>query len=126
MPIKKPCAQPGCSSLVLRGYCDRCAPKHNTALIAERARPSAAARGYGRRWQKTSAARLDKHPWCVDPYKVHKLFPEPATVTDHVIPHKGNMTLFWDPTNWQSLCDRCHNTKTAFEDGGFGVAVPKG
>ena len=24
--------------------------------------------------------------------------------------HKGNLDLFWDQSNWQSLCDRCDKT----------------
>jgi 5-methylcytosine-specific restriction protein A len=46
-----------------------------------------------------------------------------ATVVDHIIPHQGDMTLFWDAdSNWQSLCKTCHDRKTATEDGGFGRA----
>lgn len=44
----------------------------------------------------------------------------PATVTDHIIPHKGDQHLFWDFLNRQSLCRSCHSKKTALEDGGFG------
>jgi 5-methylcytosine-specific restriction protein A len=33
-----------------------------------------------------------------------------ATVVDHVVPHRGDMALFWDPKNRQSLCDTCHNS----------------
>jgi 5-methylcytosine-specific restriction protein A len=100
--------------------------------MLSKARPSAAARGYGPRWRKTSSGWLLKHPWCADPYKVHQRFPEPADCTDHIIPHKGNMALFWDPKNWQSLCGTCHSRKTASEEGGFGndvrgqKAVPAG
>jgi 5-methylcytosine-specific restriction protein A len=43
-----------------------------------------------------------------------------ATVVDHIIPHKGDMGLFWDKANWQSLCKPCHDSKTRLEDGGFG------
>lgn len=42
----------------------------------------------------------------------------PATVVDHITPHKGNSELFWDSANWQSLCESCHNRKTAGEDMG--------
>ncbi|MFR3634507.1 MAG: HNH endonuclease [Sutterella sp.] len=35
-------------------------------------------------------------------------------------PHKGDMALFWDQSNWQPLCHTCHSKKTAREDGGFG------
>jgi 5-methylcytosine-specific restriction protein A len=44
----------------------------------------------------------------------------PATVVDHIEPHKGDMVKFWDETNHQGLCTPCHNSKTAREDGGFG------
>jgi 5-methylcytosine-specific restriction endonuclease McrA len=43
-----------------------------------------------------------------------------STVADHIIPHKGNWTLFCDLNNLQGLCDPCHSIKTAAEDGGFG------
>lgn len=38
-----------------------------------------------------------------------------ATVVDHVEPHRGDWQLFIDPANHQSLCERCHNRKTARE-----------
>lgn len=41
-------------------------------------------------------------------------------MVDHIIPHKGDMTLFWDPDNWQSLCFWCHdNTKRQIERYGY-------
>jgi 5-methylcytosine-specific restriction protein A len=43
-----------------------------------------------------------------------------ANVVDHIKPHKGDQALFWCRDNWQSLCKRCHDYKTATEDGGFG------
>ena len=46
-----------------------------------------------------------------------------ATLTDHIVPHKGDMKLFWDSANHQSLCHDCHSFKTAREDGGFGRLV---
>lgn len=47
-------------------------------------------------------------------------------MVDHIIPHKGDQSLFWDQMNWESLCARCHGLKTATEDGGFGrEAKPK-
>ncbi|MGM9590559.1 MAG: HNH endonuclease signature motif containing protein, partial [Faecousia sp.] len=36
----------------------------------------------------------------------------PATVVDHIIPHRGDRKLFWDESNWQPLCKDCHNRKT--------------
>jgi len=43
-----------------------------------------------------------------------------ATVVDHIKPHRGDKTLFWERSNWQALCKQCHDIKTAKEDGGFG------
>jgi 5-methylcytosine-specific restriction enzyme A len=37
----------------------------------------------------------------------------PAFAVDHVVPHRGNRTLFWDEqNNWQALCHSCHSKKT--------------
>ena len=33
----------------------------------------------------------------------------PAQVTDHIKPHKGDEALFWDVSNWQSLCKQHHD-----------------
>lgn len=38
-----------------------------------------------------------------------------AQHVDHIIPHRGDLRLFWDRTNWQGLCVGCHNRKTAQE-----------
>ena len=41
----------------------------------------------------------------------------PATVLDHIEPHKGDMTRFWDSTNWQGLCEWCDkNLKRSIEN----------
>ena len=39
-----------------------------------------------------------------------------ASVVDHIIPHRGDAKLFWDESNWQSLCKSCHDHKTMTED----------
>jgi 5-methylcytosine-specific restriction protein A len=122
---KKPCARAGCPNVVDRGFCAEHASS-SSAAMSERERLSAAKRGYGRKWQKYSAARLKSHPLCVDPDKRHDGRQVAATCTDHVIPHKGNMVLFWDRKNHQSLCDGCNAYKAAREEGGFGNTVRPG
>ena len=67
-------------------------------------RPSARERGYTRQWETARKEWLHFNPICAHPGCVN-----PATVVDHVTPHKGDMKLFWDKTNWQSLCAPCHN-----------------
>jgi 5-methylcytosine-specific restriction endonuclease McrA len=41
-------------------------------------------------------------------------------IVDHIVPHKGDQTLFWDRANWRPMAKACHDSKTAREDGGFG------
>ena len=36
----------------------------------------------------------------------------PATVVDHIVPHRGDKKLFWDQSNWQPLCKEHHDKKT--------------
>ena len=79
----------------------------------DRQRPSAARRGYGPRWRRARAAYLACHPLCVPCAAAGRL--EPATVVDHVVPHRGDQKLFWDEANWAALCKRCHDAKTARE-----------
>lgn len=67
---------------------------------------------YGYKWKRQREAFLRINPIC----KCGKV----ATVVDHIIPHKGNVNLFWDQENWQPMCTVCHNRKTATYDGGFG------
>ena len=122
---KRPCARPGCPALVTKGYCDGCkVTQHHDAR-----RESAAKRGYDRRWQGYSRRRLRAHPVCeglrLQPGGEVVINTHPgrvvlATLTDHILPHKGDRELFWAAWNHQSGCDACHNTKTAKEDGGFG------
>jgi 5-methylcytosine-specific restriction protein A len=80
-------------------------------------------RGYGAAWQRARDAFLSANPLCVECLKEGK-GPMAANVVDHIIPHKGDHTLFWDQeNNWQALCKRHHDAKTVREDGGFGNRV---
>jgi 5-methylcytosine-specific restriction protein A len=83
-------------------------------------RPSAAARGYDRRWQRYRLAFLREHPLCEceECKAVGRLLP--SSIVDHVIPHRGDMELFWDPGNHQAMSKPCHDRKTALCDGAFG------
>jgi 5-methylcytosine-specific restriction protein A len=83
-------------------------------------RGSAHARGYDHRWQVARERFLSREEnlFCKRCEAEGKTIA--ATIVDHVVPHRGNRTLFWDETNWQALCKPCHDRKTATEDGGFG------
>ena len=107
---KKPCAHPACPELVENGqkYCE----KHRT-LHPEETR-SASSRGYGRSWQHVSRQFLAAHPLCTRCLAEGRY--RKATVVDHIVPHCGDTTLFWDRGNWQPLCKSCHDLKTGTQD----------
>ncbi len=112
---------PGCTELVTEGsYCD----KHKKVAVQyrEENRKTAAERGYDSRWRKAREGYLKAHPLCVLCESEGEYVA--ATVVDHIIPHKGDKKLFWNRKNWQSLCKRHHDIKTAREDGGFGNRRP--
>lgn len=71
-------------------------------------RGSAASRGYGHAWRKAREGFLRSHPLCVMHQRQGKSVP--ATVVDHITPHRGDMGLFWDKGNWQALCAACHDS----------------
>ena len=72
------------------------------------ARPSARQRGYDTRWDKARRAFLSSHPWCAECAK--RGVSTPATVVDHITPHRGDNALFWSKANWQVLCTTCHSS----------------
>lgn len=77
-------------------------------------RQSASQRGYDSRWRRESKIYLGHNPLCVKCKEQDKV--TAAEVVDHIVPHKGDPDLFWDQTNWQALCETCHNTKTYQEN----------
>ena len=119
MPMKplRTCSKPGCPNLTSQGsYCEQ--HKKQDRKEQDSRRGSAAERGYDGRWQKARLLYLKQHPLCV--HCQTESTTRAATVVDHVVPHKGDKQLFWDENNWQALCKRCHDVKTASEDGGYG------
>ena len=77
---------------------------------ADHMRGGAAERGYDGRWRKARIAFLQRNPLCVECMRKGVL--TPATVVDHIIPHRGDKDLFWNEENWQALCTSCHDRKT--------------
>lgn len=80
---------------------------------------SSSARGYGHRWKLARAGYLRKHPLCIFCERQGRI--TAATVVDHIVPHKGDMTLFWDSGNWQPLCKHCHDSVKARMEAGRDV-----
>ena len=58
-------------------------------------------------WRKAREAQLRAHPLC----RMHMELGQTvaATVADHIVAHRGDMDLFLDHANLQSLCKPCHD-----------------
>jgi 5-methylcytosine-specific restriction protein A len=61
-----------------------------------------------KRFRRLRHSYLLRHPFCIECGAV-------GCVVDHRIPHRGDATLFWSQSNWQTLCLSCHGRKTATE-----------
>ena len=104
---KRPCRYPGCPNLCKKGvYCE----EHRKEWSHDALRGGAAVRGYDAKWREARALFLRQHPLCVECLKENKI--TPATVVDHIVPHRGDQKLFWDQDNWQPLCKDHHDIKT--------------
>lgn len=80
----------------------------------QESRGSARQRGYDAQWDKAARIYKRQFPLCCGCKAAGRI--EPATVVDHIVPHKGNADLFWDSGNWQPSCDWHHNVvKAALE-----------
>lgn len=83
---------------------------------------------YDSRWTKQRNYYLKTHPTCVMCDKAGKVVP--ATIVDHITPHRGDLGLFWDMDNWQSLCKLHHDStkqrmeKTGVMIGGYKDGTP--
>lgn len=111
----RPCRHAGCPELTRDGWCPKHKPRHQRRASADyhswymlpiwttRLRP----------------AQLLREPWCRECARAYP--PDDprhrtrATVVDHIVPHRGDWEKFIDPANYQSLCKRHHDQKTALE-----------
>lgn len=108
---KRPCRHPGCREFCDSGnvYCK----VHNKEMSHDAYRGTSSSRGYGWEWQIARKAWLRQHPLCVMCKAEGRIVA--ASVVDHIVPHRGDKELFWDKSNWQSLCAMHHNDKTGHE-----------
>jgi 5-methylcytosine-specific restriction enzyme A len=108
----RPCAHSGCAALISIGrYCHM---HSSDALQYDRYRGNSSARGYGGKWRTARLSYLSANPLCV--MCMAKDIIASADVVDHIKPHRGDMVLFWDMSNWQSLCYSCHNSTKQREE----------
>lgn len=73
------------------------------------------------RWQYLRRAQLQRVPYCERCRSRGQL--RPATVCDHVTPHRGDPVAFWRGP-FASLCERCHNSaKQSEESRGYSLEI---
>lgn len=110
MPIKAPRICP-CGVKVASGDRCKCEARADAERKArsDKRRPSSSARGYTGKWDKARDGFLRQNPWC-------RRCGKPATVVDHIVPHRGDQKLFWDKSNWQPLCTNCHSSAKQREE----------
>ena len=68
------------------------------------------------RWKRLREWQLATEPLCRMCLKSETV--TAATVCDHVTPHRGNVDLFWNNANLQSLCAGCHSRHKQLEEHG--------
>jgi 5-methylcytosine-specific restriction protein A len=104
---KRACLRPGCAALVAKGYC---ATHQTAAEIYDRARGSAAKRGYGGAWDKVRRQTLARDGFLCQPCKRAGRIVA-ATEVDHVTElADGGARLALG--NLLAVCHGCHVRKT--------------
>lgn len=72
------------------------------------------------KWKRRRLDQLTREPlcrWCEAAGLI-----TPATIADHVVPHRGDLDLFWNG-ELQSMCAVCHDAgKSRQERGGYDSA----
>lgn len=116
------CAVPGCAERTEGKFCER----HRLELgrEVEHGRADRAVRRLYRahRWRALRASFLAIEPLCVQCARVGRV--TAAEEVDHITPHRGDLTLFWNVDNLQSLCASCHSAKTYAESLGQFLRTP--
>ncbi len=113
MPSRAPsaCRRPGCAGLVRDGVCSRCGPLHSARQAEhDERRGSSRQRGYDARWQRVRAMHLAAEPLCRMCVQAGRV--TVASMVDHIMPIRDGGEVLNDD-NLQSLCERCHDAKTA-------------
>ena len=105
------CMRRECSCTTTRRMPKTWSTPEGEPLDHEQRRGNSNARGYNHKWRKARETWLTKEPLCVSCKAMGRV--TPASVVGHITPHRGDSKLFWNTSNWQSLCEKCHNSKTS-------------
>lgn len=106
----RPCRKPGCRNLTRDGWC----PEHKPVKAPKRRSAEWHWMYLTKAWtEDLRPTQLLLEPFCRECAK--RGLRVSATRVDHVRPHLGDWERFTDRGNLQSLCESCHNRKTAQE-----------
>lgn len=99
------CLVHGCPTRVPRGYC----PAHKRPDV----RPNADVRAWYHTpaWEALKRQVRAEEPCCRQCWTEEDRAVA-GTQTDHIVPHRGVRSLFFDRSNLQNLCERHHGMKT--------------
>lgn len=59
-------------------------------------------------WKRIRYNQLEAMPLCS--YCLDQGHTVAANIVDHIKPHKGDISIFYDLANLQSLCKKCHDS----------------
>lgn len=113
----KPCKNAGCANLVRGGgYCDKHKKRASKTGAEEKQRKTSEAWHYlynTKRWKEMRTQKLLLSPFCEECAREGRR--KRGEEVDHIKPHRGNVNLFYDFENLQTLCKPCHSRKTMQE-----------
>ncbi len=89
-------------------------PKRRTTARPKKSTPASIGRimSAQRAWQKVAASFRMLYPFCVL-CLCRGVYNTANLVCDHITPHRGDEALFWERSNWQTLCKLCHDKDKA-------------
>lgn len=109
------CIEQGCHTLTSGVRCAACERERSTRPKPQGMTGESLYRLYRTvAWRRLREALTQQNPWCAECLK--KNINNPWDELDHIVPHRGNLDLFWDRDNLQGLCRTCHANKTWREE----------
>ena len=119
----KICLKPGCGRAAVQGkdYCQRHISLQDSRKVFTKRGKSAKWHSLYEtsEWRKRRREFLKKYPICF-------ICGKPATIADHITPHRGDLSLFYDEQNLQPMCQACHSRKTLKENSYFHAKGDRG
>jgi 5-methylcytosine-specific restriction protein A len=102
----KPCTYPGCNKLVKSGRCE--SHRKQADRKYEKDRESDPWRGWihSARYRQAIAIYKADYPLCKRCLDAGRV--TPVYIVHHIVEHKGDWDMFWDQSNWESICNKHH------------------